>query len=121
MRLLLSSLLSVLLSACIQPVDEGSGGGGNRNPAVRSLTADPIAIPTGGLTSITVTADDPDNQPLTYHWSATSGDFLGDGPVVRYTASWCCLGENQIRVTVRDNAGGSASREITVQVNSGGR
>jgi hypothetical protein len=109
-------VLSAALGGCIQPVDEGGGTGGNRDPVIRSLEADPIGIGTGGLTTITVVADDPDNQALTYSWSATSGDFLGDGASVRYTASYCCVGVNQIRVTVRDNAGGSTSREIPISV-----
>jgi hypothetical protein len=111
-------VLGFVLAGCAQPVDEGSGAGGNRDPVIRSLVADPIGIGTGGLTTITVEADDPDNQALTYSWSATSGDFLGEGASVRYTASYCCVGMNQIRVTVRDNAGGSASREISIIVYS---
>lgn len=109
-------VLGAIIPGCIQPVDEGSGTGGNRAPVIRSLEADPIGISTGGLTTIAVVADDPENQPLTYSWSATSGDFLGDGASVRYTASYCCVGVNQIRVTVRDNAGGNASREISINV-----
>lgn len=109
-------LLGLALSGCVQPVEEGSGSGGNRDPVIQSLAADPIGIPTGGLTTITVVADDPDNQPLTYSWSATSGDFLGEGASVRYTASYCCAGLNQIRVTVRDNAGGISSREMAINV-----
>ena len=118
MRNVLVVLLGFALGGCVQPVDEGSGAGGNRDPVIRSLSTDPIGIPTGGLATITVVADDPDNQPLTYSWSATSGDFLGEGASVRYTASWCCTGVNQIRVTVRDNAGGISSREIGISVYS---
>jgi hypothetical protein len=116
MRNILWILLTVACAGCVQPVDEGAGSGGNKNPVIRSLTADPASIGTGGLTTITVVADDPENQPLSFSWFATSGDFFGEGATVRYTASYCCVGENQVRVSVRDNAGGVTFREISITV-----
>jgi glutaminyl-peptide cyclotransferase len=48
----------------------------NRPPVIASLSAAPSATADPGDTlSLSVQADDPEGQPLTYAWSATRGDF----------------------------------------------
>jgi hypothetical protein len=112
-------LLGISLSAwgCVQPTDDGAGAPGNRPPIIQSLTATPPTISVGSSATITVVATDPDNQPLTYKWSASTGDILGEGPSVRFTASFCCRGPNYVQVTVKDNAGASVTERVDVFIN----
>lgn len=102
---------------CVHPSDEAGSVAGNRNPIIQSLVVEPSVMDVGSSANVTVVATDPDNQPLTYKWSASTGDIIGEGAMVRYTASFCCSGPNLIRVTVRDNAGGSATQSVDIFIN----
>lgn len=106
----------LLATGCVQPVDEGGGKAGNRPPIITAMTASPPEVLVGNTSVVAVTATDPDNDPLTYSWSASTGDIIGEGPSVRFSASFCCAGPNVVRVTVRDNAGGSASFLVDVLI-----
>ncbi|MER3524759.1 MAG: hypothetical protein C4326_12085 [Ignavibacteria bacterium] len=99
---------------CVHPSNESGGVAGNRNPIIHSLVVKPSVMVVGSSANVTVDATDPDNQPLTYKRSASTGDIIGEGATVRYTASFCCSGSNLIRVTVRDNAGGSATQSVDI-------
>lgn len=87
---------------------------GNRPPVIQSLTAQPSQLPVGATSRLTVVATDPDNHSLSYKWMASTGDIIGEGPEVLFSASFCCAGPNLITVTVRDNAGGTSSESIDV-------
>lgn len=108
---------ALVMAGCVQPTSGDGGSPGNRNPIIQSLTADPAAIDVGSSSTITVVATDPDNQPLTYRWSASTGDIIGEGASVRFSASFCCRGPNYVEVTVKDNAGGSATQRVDVFIN----
>ena len=109
-------LVSPLLG-CVQPQSDPVNASGNRNPAIQSLVADPAVFDVGASSSVTVTAVDPDNQPLSYRWTASTGDIIGEGATVLYTASFCCAGPNVISVTVKDNAGGSTTQTVDIFIN----
>ena len=115
-RVAITSML-IVFADCAQPPEPTANAGGNRNPDIRSLTADPPAVNVGSSSNITVDATDPDNNPLTYQWSASTGDIIGKGPSIRFTASFCCRGPNFVKVTVKDNAGGSATQSVDVFIN----
>ena len=106
--------IMVLVIGCAQPPEDPTSSGDNQNPIIQSLTADPAQLPVGASSNVTVVATDPDGQPLTYRWRASTGDIIGEGPTVRYTASFCCAGPNLISVTVKDNAGGSATQNVDI-------
>lgn len=106
----------LLATGCVQPVDEEGSRAGNRPPVITAMTASPPEVLVGTTSLIAVTASDPDNDPLTYSWSASTGDIIGEGSTVRFSASFCCAGPNVVRVTVRDNAGGSASFLVDVLI-----
>ncbi|MBM2841348.1 MAG: hypothetical protein HW412_1876 [Bacteroidetes bacterium] len=110
----LLALALVLFFGCVQPPDDPVSAAGNRKPIIQSLTADPANIPVGSTSTITIAASDPDNNPLTYRWSASSGDIIGEGSTVRFTASFCCTGPNLVKATVKDNAGGESSQSVDV-------
>ncbi|MGH2574068.1 MAG: hypothetical protein ACRDFC_00030 [Ignavibacteria bacterium] len=108
-------LLIAIVSGCVQPVSVESSGG-NQNPIIRSITAEPNPVHVGNITIITVDASDPQNAPLTYQWYTTLGDVSGQGHQVQYFATYCCAGSVKVTVTVRNNIGGVAVQSIFINV-----
>ena len=107
-------ILCFVLAGCVQPPDDTVSAGGNRSPVINRLTASPPQIAVGESSTIRCEATDPDNSPLTYRWWASTGDIIGEGEEVRFSASFCCAGPNFVEVTVKDNAGGSVTQRIDV-------
>jgi hypothetical protein len=114
LRLLPVLICALIISGCVQPHPSEST---QSDPVIKKLTADPPVIQVGSSCTLTVEAEDPGGGPLTYQWSASAGDIIGQGASVRYTASFCCTGSNRVKVTVKNNRGGSASQSIDVYVN----
>jgi hypothetical protein len=117
MKKIITLVLAGLAASCVQPGGDIAGTPGNRNPVIHSLLANPIAVNVNSSATITVVASDPDNQPLSYQWLASTGDIIGEGASVQFSASFCCRGPNYVEVTVKDNAGGSATKQVDVFVN----
>lgn len=111
------ALLGATLAGCVQPMDDSASATGNRNPVIESFVADPAQFDVGASSNVTVVARDPDNDPLSYQWRASTGDIIGEGAVVIYTASFCCAGPNLIWVTVKDNRGGSVTQALDIFIN----
>ena len=107
-------MVALTVTCCVQPHPTDPTAS---DPIIRKLTADPPSIQVGSSCTLTVEAEDPGGGPLTYQWSASAGDIIGQGASVRYTASFCCTGSNRVKVTVKNNRGGSASQSIDVYVN----
>ena len=82
-----------------------------------AATCNPCKVERGGQVSLSVTASDPDGDPLTYAWSAPSGKFVGDTDEA--TATWeaeAKRGQIEISVVVSDGRGGSATATVRVDV-----
>ena len=82
-----------------------------------TLSCSPCAVTPGGQASLTATASDPDDDPLTYAWSASDG-VLPDAAATA-TVQWTApatIGAVTIRVEVSDGEGGTAEAEVTVDV-----
>lgn len=109
-------VLAIVTTGCVQPLPTDSSSLENRSPIIRSLRADPPSIAVGSICTLTVEADDPEGDAITYAWYASAGDIIGQGPSVRYTASFCCTGSNKVTVTVTDERGASSSKSIDVYV-----
>jgi Outer membrane protein beta-barrel domain/Bacterial Ig domain len=77
-------------------------------PSVYQGSTDPVAIH--------VSASDPDNDPLTYSYTATGGTVDGNGPDVRWSPSGLALGSYTINVKVDDGRGGTATCAADVAV-----
>ena len=89
----------------------------NRPPTV-SASCDPCEVQFGETSNVAATANDPDNDPLTYRWSAPTGSF---DRANQTTAVWTALnqaGPVPISVTVDDGRGGTASDTVTIQVSA---
>ncbi len=90
----------------------------NRAPQITRVEVAKPVIRLGQSTTITCRAIDPDNDQLAYQWETANGlgYILGSGVTVTYTASACCLGANQIKVTVTDPKNASDSKQANVDV-----
>ena len=106
-------------------VEDGHGGSSdysislrvqaNMIPEISSMTADDAwVVPTESL-YISCVASDGDNDDIAYEWTASAGEFFGQGHGVVWVAPtepdsyW-------ITVTARDGYGGTAKRAIPVSV-----
>jgi hypothetical protein len=87
----------------------------NHRPLIRDLTADVgWTTPSGGL-QIMCIATDPDGDDLSYGWSATGGDMVGEGAAVAWSAPES-TGLYYVTVIVTDGRGGETADDVLVVV-----
>jgi len=73
----------------------------NRAPAITSLVSDADwTLPLGSI-QVTCEATDPDDDQLSYEWSATGGNISGTGTVVNWTTPQE-IGIHNVTVVVKD-------------------
>ena len=84
--------------------------------AACSLSPSSIYAGSGDMVAVHVNASSPDNNPLTYSYSATGGSADGTGPDVRWNSSGVAVGTYTITVKVDDGRGGTASCSADVKV-----
>jgi outer membrane protein OmpA-like peptidoglycan-associated protein len=87
----------------------------NRPPTI-SCSTDRSPIMPGERTGITATASDPDNDPLTYSYSASDGHVTGDGPKAEFDSTGLQPGSYTVKCSVSDGKGGTADATTTVDV-----
>jgi len=81
-------------------------------------TASPGTIVSKETSSLSVTANDPEGDPLTYVWTATSGSVAGSGVTAVYTPALVSVPTTvEVSVVVSDGFGGSATGTVTITVN----
>ena len=87
-------------------------------PPVAACTVNPTSVyaGSGDIVAVHVNASDPDNDPLTYSYSATGGAVEGTGPDARWNSSGVAVGTYTISVKVDDGRGGMASCSADVKV-----
>jgi opacity protein-like surface antigen len=89
----------------------------NRPPTAScSADASSIVQGSGGAVGIRANASDPDNDPLTYSWSASGGRVDGTGPTARWTPGDAPPGTYTITARVDDGHGGTATCSANVTV-----
>ena len=91
----------------------------NNPPVIESLTAGSASILQLHDTTVNCVANDPDGGELFYFWETSSGDITGEGPEVIWTAPQECA-THQVMVTVIDDRGGQANRNLNIRVRSPG-
>jgi len=80
-------------------------------PPVGSCYADPVQVISDSGNTVLVRADasDPDNDPLTYTWTAPVGTIEGTGSQVRWNPAGAAVGAYSVTVRVDDGRGGTVS------------
>jgi hypothetical protein len=79
----------------------------NKSPTISAVVVTPGTVNANGIVTVTVTATDPENDPLTYGYVVTGGAIQGAGSSVSWTAP-SAAGAHSITVTVSDGNGGQA-------------
>jgi len=106
-------LLALALFGCGQPQSTS----GSKAPIIMSLTAMQNQTTPGGTVIIESKVVDPDNNPITYKWSATGGSFGGSGA----NNIWQAPSQNgvyEITLTVENGKGGFAQAKVPITVTS---
>jgi outer membrane protein OmpA-like peptidoglycan-associated protein len=87
-------------------------------PPTASCSADPTHVTdgSGDMVAIRAEGSDPDNDSLTYTWTATGGTVDGTGSQVRWNPAGVALGAYTITARVSDGRGGTASCAAEVRV-----
>jgi hypothetical protein len=104
--LILVSVTGLLLSgvACV-----------NYAPSISSVVAEPPTVLPRATSTITCTADDPDDDSLSYSWTEDGWEIEGAGSTLIWTAPRH-EGTYVIGVTVSDGKGGEISSQCVVVV-----
>jgi hypothetical protein len=117
----MSRTFAILLAALVLFIIAGCSGNKitnpvNQPPVITALSVNPEQANLEDLVTVSSVAHDPDGGALSYHWSATFGYFTGTGPRVDFHTEGCCLGLNEITLTVTDTKGDSSQRKIWVNI-----
>ena len=105
--LVLIVIVMITTSACCKAENEP--------PAITSLTASPASVGPGESSTIVCVASDPDDDTLTYSWTATGGTISGVGSTVTWIAP-SVAGTFTISVTVDDGEGETDTGTVAVPV-----
>ena len=89
------------------------------HPPVAACSASPTSVfeGSGDSVQVHVNASDPDNDPLTYSYTATAGTVSGTGPDARWSSTGLAVGTYTVNAKVDDGKGGTATcaADIAVQ------
>jgi len=88
------------------------------HPPVAACSASPTSVYAGSNDAVTVhvNASDPDNDTLTYSYSASGGTVEGTGPDARFNTSGLAEGTYTVTAKVDDGKGGTASCAADISV-----
>jgi outer membrane protein OmpA-like peptidoglycan-associated protein len=108
-------------------VDDGKGGTAScaadikveerpNHPPTASLSVERSPILPGEHTGITCNGSDPDNDPLSYSYSASGGQIIGSGSNVQFDSTGLAPGTYTVKCAVNDGRGGTAEASGNVEV-----
>ena len=108
-------------------VDDGKGGSAScaadikveekpNHPPTASLSVDRSPLLPGEHTGVTCNGSDPDNDPLTYSYTATGGQIAGSGSNVQFDSTGLAPGTYTVKCAVNDGRGGAADASGNVEV-----
>jgi outer membrane protein OmpA-like peptidoglycan-associated protein len=88
------------------------------HPPVAACSASPTSVFAGSndTVAVHVNASDPDNDPLTYSYTATGGTVDGTGPDARWNSANAAPGNYTVTAQVNDGKGGTASCATDIKV-----
>ena len=86
-------------------------------PVIESLTASAVAIYTEETINLAVLASDPDNDELTYLWSANGGSFSSPTTTATEWTAPLTADTYTLTVTVDDDRGGVVQAQVEILVN----
>jgi len=88
------------------------------HPPVASCSANPASVFQGSSDTVTVhvNASSPDNNPLTYGYTATRGSVEGTGPDARWSTAGAAVGTYTVTAKVDDGKGGTVSCAADIKV-----
>ena len=88
------------------------------HPPVAACSVNPASIyaGSGDIVAVHANASDPDNDPMTYSYSATGGAVEGTGPDARWNSSGVAIGTYTVSVKVDDGRGGTATCAADIKV-----
>jgi outer membrane protein OmpA-like peptidoglycan-associated protein len=88
------------------------------HPPVAACSVSPASVYAGSGDSVAVhvNASDPDNDPLTYSYTATGGTVEGTGPEGRWNSTGVGVGTYTVTAKVDDGKGGTASCAADIKV-----
>ncbi|MGC0771673.1 MAG: Ig-like domain-containing protein [Candidatus Acidiferrum sp.] len=88
------------------------------HPPVAACSANPTSVfaASGDTAAIHVNASDPDNDTLTYSYTATGGTVDGTGPDARWNSTGVAAGTYTVTAAVNDGKGGAASCATDIKV-----
>jgi outer membrane protein OmpA-like peptidoglycan-associated protein len=85
-------------------------------PPTVSCSASPSTVFSGDSSTITATGVSPQNRPLTYSYSATSGSVSGTGSTATLSTMGAALGPDTVTCSVADDKGQTASQPTSVTI-----
>jgi hypothetical protein len=85
-------------------------------PPSASCSANPSTLPPDGKSEITCTGVSPQNRPLTYEYSASSGTISGAGTTAVFSATGTPTGSVTIACKVQDDKDHSAIAEVPLTI-----
>jgi outer membrane immunogenic protein len=88
-------------------------------PPVASCSANPsmVIAGSGDIVIVRANASDPDNDPLTYSWSATGGNVAGSGSEVRWNSAGVAPGSYTVTASVNDGHSHAVNCSADITVN----
>jgi outer membrane protein OmpA-like peptidoglycan-associated protein len=88
------------------------------HPPTVTCTADPTSVyfGSGDTSAVNCPAVSPDNDTLTYNWTASCGKVDGTGPAVHWLSADVPIGTCTVTVHVDDGHGGAATGSADIQV-----
>ncbi len=87
-------------------------------PPTISCSANPSTVSPGDSSTITASAVSPQNRPLTYSYSSTSGSISGTSSTAMLSTAGAAPGTITITCNVVDDKGQTASATTTVTINT---
>ena len=112
------AVVAILGSACAAPAPPPVPPPApvpNQSPVISKITANPAEGISGSSITITAVAADPDDDPITFKWSASEGTITGTGSAVTWAAP-NKTGNFTIGLTVADSRGGQTTGSVAVNV-----